>query len=174
MYNKLLKRKTLYKIFILIMPKKKKNTISSYYLCKYFIKTTPYGKFSIFLSEINKIMNIFLINLKIFKLLFVCSHKIFFLKKKNKKLIFLNIKKDLMFNYKQNFKILSFIFLYNINYSSKFISFFKDQKFPLIGFIDFHHQPNLIDYTILLESRFFSSIYFFHFLLKKYLYNVKN
>ena len=38
-----------------------------------------------------------------------------------------------------------------------------------IGFLDFHNQPNSTDYTLLLEAKFFSSIFLFHFILKKLL-----
>ena len=51
----------------------------------------------------------------------------------------------------------------------KFLANFKEQKLPSIGFINFHNQTNILDYTLLLEIRFFSSIFMFHFILKNLL-----
>lgn len=62
---------------------------------------------------------------------------------------------------------ISFVVLYNVNVNNKQVSLFKEKKIPSIGFIDFHGQPNLSDYTLLLEAKSFSSIFLFHFILKK-------
>jgi hypothetical protein len=59
-------------------------------------------------------------------------------------------------------------------HNKKIYSCFKDNKTFTIGFLDFYNQPNSTDFTLLLETQFFSSIFLFHFILKKFLYNVKN
>jgi hypothetical protein len=66
------------------------------------------------------------------------------------------------------------VIMYNMSYANKIVFFFKEWKLPSIGFINFHNQPNISDYTLLLEAQFFSSIFLFHFILKKLIYNVKN
>ena len=171
MYNKVLKKYYLYKLFSLALPQKKGINKSCYYFCKYLIKTTPYGDLNRFLREVHRFANIAL-NATNKKVLFICSNKIFVFynfKRHNKppRLVFLYWKTFFLFNFKLVKGNSSFVIWYNLSYSNKILALLKDQKVLSLGFINFHNQPNSTDYTLLLEARFFSSIFLFHFILKK-------
>jgi len=173
MYNKLFKKHYLTKIFTLALPKKKKSNPTCYYLCKYFVQYTPYGNINIFIKEIYRIFSILLLFYKK-NFLFICSNNIFlytFLT--NEKLKIKSLKNTSQ--YKKNFnRASSTVFLYNYTYNKKLFAQIKDEKILTVGFIDYHNQPNSTDYTVLLDNKFFSSIFLFHFILKKFIYHVKN
>jgi len=76
MYNKLFKKYYLTKIFTIALPKKKKSNSACYYLCKYFIKQTPYSNIHIFIKEIYRLFSI-LLSLHKKNFLFICSNNIY-------------------------------------------------------------------------------------------------
>jgi len=76
MYNLLIKKYYLKKIFILCLPKEKTSNISCFFACKYFIKNTPYSNISLLIKEISRLISIiFSLNKKNF--LFLCSNAIY-------------------------------------------------------------------------------------------------
>lgn len=174
MYNLLIKKYYLTKIFTLCLPKKKKSNKACFYLCKYFIKNTPYANIDLFVKETSRLLNIIL-SLTKKNFLFICSNNIFLYnfmqKKKIKVLLVSNFSK---FQKQEKLNVISSVFFYNYTYNKKIYALIKNQKKLTIGFIDFFNQPNGTDYTLLLETKFFSSIFLFHFLLKKFIYNANN
>ena len=78
MYNKIIKKYYLYKIFTLAIPKKKGINSANYFLCKYIMQNTPYGNFSAFIKEIYNLITLFIPNSNQKKILFICANKIFF------------------------------------------------------------------------------------------------
>lgn len=166
MYNKLIKKHYLYKLFTLSLPKKNRSNSVCFFLCSYFIKNTPYGNIKVFIQEIYRVLGLWLNTSSKKNILFICMSKIFFINfiSLNKKQIdYINYNDSLFFCKNK----ISFVVLYNVNVNNKHVSLFKEKKIPSIGFIDFHGQPNLSDYTLLLEAKSFSSIFLFHFILKK-------
>ena len=178
MYKKLIKKYFLFKICIFLLPKKKRVNVSCYFFCKYLIQSTPYTDSSSFLQEIFRLFNMIfnLCYLKCF--LFICSNKIFLVENLN-----LRKKRNWKFLHWHNigiiqeanfFSKLSLVIWYDAIFTTKCTAFLKKQKILSIGFLDFNSQPNITDYTLLLETKFFSSIFLFHFLLKKFLIHVKS
>lgn len=106
----------------------------------------------------------------------MCSNNLFLYNFiKHKKLQVIKLKKNLTFIQKEYIdKNLSCIFLYNFTHNNKLISHIKDQKIITVGFIGCYNHPKNTDYTLLLEGKFFSSIFLFHFILKKLINHVKN
>ena len=60
MYNNLIKKYYLLKIFTLALPNKKKSNQACYYLCKYFILNTPYSNILCFIKEIYRLLPLLL------------------------------------------------------------------------------------------------------------------
>jgi len=77
MYNKLIKKYYLYKLFTLSIPKKKGCNQACFLLCRYFIKNTPYGNIQFLIKEIYKMLSIFASTFRTTKLVFFCSYKLF-------------------------------------------------------------------------------------------------
>ena len=173
MYNLLIKKYYLKKIFILCLPKTKTINISCFFLCKYLIKNTPYINIFVFLKEISKIFSIILY-LKKKNFFFICSNFIYIYNfVKIHKLNITLIKNIFFFQQKKSILNYSSVFLYNLKYDQKFLVQLKDKKIITTSFINFQNQAKITDFTLLLETRFFSSIFLFHFILKKFISNAK-
>jgi len=146
-------------------------------LCKYFVKNTPFCDIQLLIKEIYKVLSIYTNVLLIKKLLFFCSNKIFFLNSLfmcQKQLTYIDLKNLSLIKKKYTLEKIGVVIFYNLSYVNKLASFFKDLKILSIGFIDFHNQPNLTDYTIFLEVKSFSSLFFISFYIKKkYYYMLK-
>lgn len=177
MYNKILKKYNIFKIFTLSLPKKNGSMAATYYLIKYFVKGTPYGNINVFIKEVSKLTCLFynLPNEK--ELFFVCSNKIFFYNIKNShKNLNCVFWKHINFSLlRYNIKKASIALWYSLSHTSKIIAYLKNKKVLTIGFIEGHNQPKSTDFTFLLNTQSFSSIFIFHFILKKFIFfNVKN
>lgn len=158
MHNKLLKKFYILKILTLCLPSTKTIRKNNFYLCKYIAAKTPYVDVHIFFREIQKIL--FLKKNSTFQknLIFSCSNKIFYnnLKKIREKCEITN-------------KKISFFILCNQKYTTKQISYIKDKKIPIIGFINLNNTTQITDYIILLENKYFASFFLFKYVLKKLL-----
>lgn len=173
MYNKLIQKYYIIKLFGLFIPKTTSINKVSFYLCKYTINKTPYGNIECFIKELYKILSVFKLNSYTKNVLFLCTNKIYNQNIKSlakiNPLDNINNNNNNIMGKKFSLKKISFIIMCDTNYNLKKIAFFKDQKIPSIGFTNLTTQPNITDFTLLLECRFFSSIFFLHFLLKKLL-----
>lgn len=173
MYKKVIKKYSLYKLFIWALPKTVLPNKACYYLCKYLIKLTPYGSLIMFLQEIKRILNILLQFSARKEFIFICSDKIYLLEVGRLKLrnrVMNLTSTNLTFLAKElPVTISSAVIWYNLNYNTKLLGFLKGRKLLTLGFINFHNFPNIADYILLLENRFFSSIFLFHFFLKKFI-----
>lgn len=174
MYNLLTKKYYLKKIFVLSLPKNRKSNITCFFMCKYTVKNTPYSNISLLLKEISRLFST-IMSLDKKNFLFVCSNAIYLYNfTKINKLNVKIINNFSSFRNKKLFLNFSSAFLYNIKYNKKIIVNLKDKKILTVGFINFYNQPKITDFTLLLETKFFSSIFLFHFILKKLIYNAKN
>jgi hypothetical protein len=130
MYNKIIRKHYLIKLFILAIPKKKRSNFNCYFLCKYFIQNTPYSNIDGFIKEMHKISNILLnscLNQK--KVLFLCTEKFFFLdfiNFKQNKFTYINKKNIFLSNKKFFDNKLAFVIMYNMSYANKIVFFFKE------------------------------------------------
>lgn len=167
MYNKLIKKFYILKIFSLNIPVTIYNIRkTNYYLCKYIALNTPYANIFVFLKELNKILLLSENTCNLKKLLIFCSDKIFFKNlKKNKKKSSVIRKKINNINITN--KKFCFFVLFNNNYTFKQIAFIKNKKIPSIGFINYNGISQITDYTLLLENKYFASVFFFNFVIKK-------
>lgn len=158
MYNKLLKKFYILKILTLCLPSNKIFKKNNFYLCKYIAAKTPYIDINKVFKEIYKIL--FLKKNTSFQknLIFSCSNKIFY-----------NNRKKIKENYQITSKEVSFFILCNQKYTTKQISYIKDKKIPIIGFVNFNYITQLTDYIVLLENKYFASFFLFKYVLKKIL-----
>jgi len=177
MYKKLINKFYLYKIFTITLPVKNCCNPTYYIMCKYLIETTPFLNLKFLLIEILKIVNLFYNKLKKKFILFFCTEKIFLMQhncliKKNIAYINLNKLKNLYFYNIQ--KVSTFICVYRTSIDSNIIPLIKDLKLISMGFMNYQTPLNMIDYIFPIEGSYFANIYFFHFIFKKILLNVKN
>jgi len=170
MYYKIIKKYYLYKIFSLSLPSKKNSNQPCYLLCKYFSQKIPCLNISLLIKELQKLLSLSMHSLPAKRLLFFCAEKVFFLNSiflQQKQLTYIEYKNLSLVEKKCIIKKIVFVIFYNLNITNVIAAFFKDQKIPSIGFLDFHNQPKIADYTIAFEIKSFASLFLFHFILKK-------
>lgn len=165
MHKKLIKKFYLLKLFTVCLPYKKSIRKNNYFLCKYIAMKTPYSDINKFLKEIYKLFFIQK-HLKYNNLIFSCYNKIF---SKNIKTISKKFIDNKKLNYIVSNRKISFYLLFNIKYTTKQISFIKDKKIPIIGFININNIAQLTDYVLLLENKYFASLFLFKYIIKKLL-----
>lgn len=171
MYNRIIKKFYIIKLFSFSLPQSKYVRKNSFYLCKFFLKQTPYGNILVFIKELQKILFINNNTFEFQKMLFLCSNRIYFKNincksyKMNK--VFKKTNKILPSN-----KIISFFILCSNSYTYRQISFLKDKKIPSIGFLNYNNIPNITDYTLLLESKYFASVFLLNYFINKLTKNV--
>lgn len=93
MYNKLVKKYYLYKLFTISLPNKKFCNPTYYTMCTHLIQTNPFLNLRFLLHEFYKIIQIFQLQLNKNNIIFFGSEKIFFLKSNfliNKKVQYCN------------------------------------------------------------------------------------
>lgn len=171
MYNKLIKKFYILKLFSISTPTNSNIRKNNYFLCKYIALNTPYANVLVFLKELNKILFINKKSYALKKLLFFCSNKIFLkcLNKEKLNIIYRKINNQNITN-----KKFSFFILFTNNYTSRQIAYIKDKKIPSIGLTNFNSLPQITDYTLLLNNKYFASIFFLNFIIKKLINNVFN
>ena len=77
-------------------------------------------------------------------------------------------------NIKISNKNVSFFIICGDSFTFRQIAFLKDKKIPSIGFHNFNGLSTLTDYTLLLESKYFASVFLINYVIKKLTYNVIN
>lgn len=80
MYNKLIKKYYLYKIFTISLPVKKRCNPTYYLMCTHLIQKTPFLDLRFLLNEFSKLIYIFKLQLHKNNIIFFGTEKIFFLK----------------------------------------------------------------------------------------------
>lgn len=80
LYNKVVKKYYLYKIFTITLPIKKYCNPTYYLMCTHLIQTTPLLNLHFLLNEFSKLVYLFKLQLNKNNILFLGSEKIFFLK----------------------------------------------------------------------------------------------
>lgn len=166
MHNKLLKKFYILRLFTVCLPRKKIYIKNNYFLCKYIALKTPYSDINKFIKEIYKLFFIQK-ELKFNRnLIFSCCNKTFCksLKPINKEFVYNKKNTNVISNTKTSFYLLC-----NDKYTTKQISFIKDKKIPIIGFINMNNIAQLTDYVLLLENQYFASLFLFKYVIKKLL-----
>lgn len=93
MYNKVVKKYYLYKIFTISLPIKKFCNPTYYLMCTHLIQTIPFLNLRFLLNEFYKLIYLFKLQLNKNNIIFFGSEKIFFLKSNfliNNKFTYLN------------------------------------------------------------------------------------